>query len=99
MVHTPSLAVRHEFLEHLGLESVERLVASGAVLALSELHIRFLAPLRCGDAFIGTVVVTRAAGARVYMQQQLLREGSTEPQVCRLPWHEACSPVCYWTEA
>ena len=74
-------AARHEFLEHLGLESVERLIRSGAVLALSELRIRFLAPLRCGDAFLGTVRVTRAAGARVHMQQQLLREGGAEPQV------------------
>ena len=74
-------AVRHEFLVHLGLESVERLVASGGALALSELRLRFLAPLRCGDAFTGTLAVTRAAGARVHMQQQLLREGGAEPQV------------------
>ena len=74
--------MRHEYLAHIGLDA-DSVARSGGALALSELHIRFRAPLRSGDAFVGTMRVTRAAGVRVHIEQQLMRERSdAAPEVC-----------------
>jgi acyl-CoA thioesterase FadM len=76
------MAVRHEYLEHLGLDA-DAVARSGAALALAELNMRFLAPLRSRDACTGTLRVTKVTAARVAMEQQLIRDvpGTEDGQV------------------
>jgi acyl-CoA thioesterase FadM len=62
-------AARHELLEAEGLEHVEGI----AGYALSELHIKYRAPLRHGDRFLATVAVGRVTRVRATFVQRLIR--------------------------
>lgn len=61
---------RHEALAALG-HDVDASARSGAPLALSELTLRFKAPLRSRDAFRVSVWVQKVGGARAVLGQQI----------------------------
>lgn len=63
---------RHEFLLSVGVDPAS-VAAAGRSLALSQLHIRYLAPLRSRDAFHVRLTVSRLTGARVEFHQIVLR--------------------------
>lgn len=62
--------VRHEFLTHVGV-SADAVARQGDALAISELNMRYLRPLRSGDRFRGTCRVVKATAARLVFEQQL----------------------------
>eukprot|EP00884_Botryococcus_braunii_P020417 jgi/Botrbrau1/7059/Bobra.0165s0082.1 len=64
--------VRHEFLEFLGLDADE-VARKGNALALSQLDMKFRAPLRSKDIVRGTVVTSKVTGARIILDQELYR--------------------------
>ncbi|KAI7843981.1 hypothetical protein COHA_002519 [Chlorella ohadii] len=64
--------VRHEFLLHVGV-SADTIARTGDALALSELHMRYIQPLRSGDRFRGTCRVSKATGVRLVFEQQIWR--------------------------
>jgi acyl-CoA thioester hydrolase len=63
---------RHKALAALGL-SVEGFQAAGTLMALSELNLRYKAPLRAGDAFVVTTAVAAISAARLTLEQRVLR--------------------------
>lgn len=63
---------RHEFLLSVGLDPAA-IAAAGRSLALSQLRIRYRAPLRSGDAFHVRLTVSRLTGARVELHQHIQR--------------------------
>ena len=63
---------RHKALAALGL-SVEAFQAAGTLMALSELNLRYKAPLRAGDSFVVTTAVAAISAARLTLEQRVLR--------------------------
>ncbi len=65
---------RIEFLEHLGYDYA-RLEASGYVLVVSRISAKYYLPSRFGDTLRMRVTVTRARGARIDHEYELMRGG------------------------
>eukprot|EP00270_Netrium_digitus_P010698 TRINITY_DN3338_c0_g1_i1.p1 TRINITY_DN3338_c0_g1~~TRINITY_DN3338_c0_g1_i1.p1 ORF type:complete len:243 (+),score=28.42 TRINITY_DN3338_c0_g1_i1:48-731(+) len=62
---------RHELLREMGM-SVSSIVKEKRALALSNLSLSFIAPLRSGDRFVVTTRVVGSTAARVYIEHENL---------------------------
>ncbi|CAJ2648421.1 unnamed protein product [Trifolium pratense] len=65
----------NEFLETIGINFDELAVT----LAVSELSLKFLAPLRGGDKFVVKVRISNVSAARVYFQHFIYKLPNKEP--------------------
>ena len=87
-------AVRHLWLLRCGLDA-DAVAQKGEALALSELHLRYVQPLRSGDAVRGTARLSRSTGARLYVEQRIFRlprPGSGESEQARAAKRRVLAP-------
>ncbi|CAA7046677.1 unnamed protein product [Microthlaspi erraticum] len=68
----------HEFLESIGV-SCEELSRSGEAVAISELTIKFIAPLRSGSKFVLKTRISGTSVARLYFEQFIFKVPNQEP--------------------
>ncbi|KAI3720050.1 hypothetical protein L6452_20958 [Arctium lappa] len=69
---------RQQLMEKLGI-SIDSVARTGNAIALSELSLKFLAPLRIGDRFTVRVRISDSSAARVYFEHFIVKIPNEEP--------------------
>ncbi|KAG7599275.1 HotDog domain superfamily [Arabidopsis suecica] len=69
---------QHEFMKSIGI-NCDEVSRSGEALAVSELTIKFLAPLRSGCKFVVKTRISGTSVARIYYEQFIFKLPNQEP--------------------